>query len=229
MSKINYIFLDLEMNDVLDKSIELRNEIIQFGAIKYDNKFNELERFNKLIKPKHNGIVDKITLLTGITNKDVENAIDFKEGMSQFLDFCGDDYKIIVWSENDYRQFKKECDYKNFEDERLKYMYKHWLDFQRQFCKMIGLNKEHRISLTLALSLANCEFKGKQHDALFDAKNTAYLYKISRNKENFKMKYDNINEILFPKEEKVTIGSLLGEDMLNSIREAVNDKTKKEN
>ena len=31
------------------------------------------------------------------------------------------------------------------------------------------------------------------------------------------MKYDNINEILFPKEEKVTIGSLLGEDILNSI------------
>ena len=35
-------------------------------------------------------------------------------------------------------------------------------------------------------------------------------------------------EILFPKEEKVTIGSLLGEDVLNSIREAVNDKNKKD-
>ena len=67
-------------------------EIIEIGAVKVRN--NEIvDEFNELIKPL-NSIPYAITLLTGITQEDVENCRGISEVLPEFLDFIGDDILV---------------------------------------------------------------------------------------------------------------------------------------
>lgn len=184
-----YIFIDLEMNFVMNKESKLKKETIQIGAIKCDENFNIIEKFDKLIKPSSNEIVENITSLTGISNEDVTNCRDFNFIMKEFLDFCGENYKIIAWSSNDYMQLKKESKIKEFDDDRIKYMFKHWEDLQRQICRILEINNGRHISLDTALNITNIKFDGKRHNAYDDARCMINLYKISRDKKDFKEKF----------------------------------------
>lgn len=215
---MNYIFIDLEMNDVVDRKDTCKKEIIQIGAVKYNKYLKEIDSFSILIKPRYNDILKDITSLTGITNEKVSDANYLEDELDKFLDFCGDDYRIISWSNNDYYQIKRETEFKNIKSDRLKYMLKHWFDFQYEFGKMLDIGKGHRASLGVALSITGNSFRGKQHDALSDARNTAFLYKISRNKKAFSESYKDVARMFFPKEEGFTIKDLIGEDVLNNLK-----------
>ena len=100
-------------------------EIVQIAAIKIING-KIVDEFDILIKPKINSYLsDYFTNLTGISNEDLTNSIDFEDGVYKFRKFCGDfdvyaygkDYDIIVdnfklynipsdnilkWKENNY-------------------------------------------------------------------------------------------------------------------------------
>lgn len=212
---INYIFLDFEMNEVEDFKINkyCPNEIIQIGAIKLNHNLKEIDHFNAYIKPQYNYIIPRISNMTGITNEKVENSDDFSKVLDRFVDWVGEDFQIFAWSSNDYRQLRDEAKYKNYNNENLKKIFKNWSDFQKEFCNLLGLGKNNRISLDLALNLVGASFKGKRHNALSDSRNTIYLYKISRNKEQFKKDMQNIKNVLFQKKEKTTIGDILGSQL----------------
>ncbi len=64
-------------------------EIIEIGAIAVNRKFEEINSFNTLIKPKKNPILsDYIINLTGISNKMIlDEAINFKNGYIEFIKF----------------------------------------------------------------------------------------------------------------------------------------------
>lgn len=79
-------------------------EIVQIAAIKIiDGKI--VDEFDILIKPKINSYLsDYFTNLTGISNEDLTNSIDFEDGVNKFRKFCGEfdvyaygsDYNIIL-------------------------------------------------------------------------------------------------------------------------------------
>lgn len=64
---------------------------------------------------------------------------------------------------------------------------------------MLGLYKP--ISLQKAVESIGKEFAGKIHDALWDARNTAYIYSLSKDTETFYAVMRPIMELLQPKEE----------------------------
>ncbi|MBQ7431134.1 MAG: exonuclease domain-containing protein [Butyrivibrio sp.] len=83
-------------------------ETIEIGAVMLDDNLQEISSFKTYVKPEYNdGIVKKITKLTGITNEMVKNAPTFKEALHMFTSWClgtGDDITIYAWSESDFDQ-----------------------------------------------------------------------------------------------------------------------------
>ena len=49
---MNYVILDLEFNRTYSKKLKkFVNEIIEFGAIKFDKNLNIIDKFSMVIKP----------------------------------------------------------------------------------------------------------------------------------------------------------------------------------
>ena len=118
-----------------------------------------------------------------------------------------DEVQIIQWSENDYLQFTRELQMKGISvsEQNQKYMEHVWLDFQAEYEKVLGL--ERNISLKDAIMYAGEDFHGHQHDALVDARNTACLFGIVRDEEKCEKALKHVIEVLKPKTE-VSLGDM---------------------
>ncbi len=105
---MNYIILDLEWNQAMDKThviqspVILRGEIIQIGAVKTDENFNYIDKLKINIAPKYykrmNHHVQKIT---GITNSQLAKGEKFPQAFARFKEWCGDDFRFITWGFDD--------------------------------------------------------------------------------------------------------------------------------
>lgn len=84
----NYVVLDLETTGLS----QYKNHIIEVGMIKVRNNFIT-DTFDRFINPRE-PISAFITKLTGISNKDVENAPYFQEIEDDILKFLGNDVII---------------------------------------------------------------------------------------------------------------------------------------
>ncbi len=190
-----HIFVDFEMNiiakELFDEIKDCHMEIIEIGAVAIDEKLQEIGSYKCYIKPQYNEhIMPRYVELTGINDDMVAGAADFKKCFFDFLDWCGSfggfkGYTIYSWSKSDLDQIKRELKFKkiNTEQHKVKWMLSHWHDYQKEFCKLIGLT--HPISLNRAVNSLKQEFSGNMHDALCDAKNTAKLFVTAHDKERF--------------------------------------------
>ncbi len=175
------IFLDLEMNGVnrqyKEVRLECKSEVIEFGAVKLDENNVEIARFQSYVRPAYNEEIErKITRLTGITTEQVQNADDFLEVFLQFLCWCGEDYEIYSWSENDEIQLRKEYNLKAGDElPEIDYMFSNWNDLQEQYGDLFEFARP--TALSMAVNNAGIEFRGKMHNALDDAAATADLYR----------------------------------------------------
>lgn len=215
-----HIMIDLEMNSINKDNLEVRNylkrEIIEIGAVMMDEKFEIIKTLNVYIKPQFNPIVEQIEELTGISNESVCKSKNFQEVMIDFLEWIGDEEATIYsWSEHDLMQMRKECEYKGVQSERLTYLFNHWVDFQLEFGKLLGIEK--KISLNYAIGAAELLFEGQEHNALDDALNTAHIFQLSKNKEEFERVMKPIIELFRPQETTYTIGSLIPKEFLASL------------
>ncbi len=190
---MKYIFVDLEMNPVSRKEREARktcrNEVIEIGAVALDagsEDLQEIDSFKLLVRPQFSQqVYQRYALLTGITTDMLVNAVHFSDALAAFLVWCGDDYQIFSWSDNDLSQLREEAAFKKVpESAALAYLFSHWQDFQRQFCRLLNLNRQ--LALEKALDSVGIAFAGQAHDALWDARNTADLYRLTRDEEQFK-------------------------------------------
>lgn len=86
----NYVVIDFETTGLKPET----NEIIQIGAIKYENDI-EVERFSEYIKPTRSEISDFITNITGISNAQVSNSPTFSEIYPDLLKFISG-YTLIA-------------------------------------------------------------------------------------------------------------------------------------
>lgn len=189
---MKHIFIDLEMNNVAKEHKDFirisRQETIEIGAVKLDDKFELEDEFKEYVKPQYNTIIEpKFVHLTGITTADVSGADTFANVLRRFIKWCGSDYKIYSWSDCDKLQLRNEIKAKGlveFEtDAELNYMFDNWIDYQNEFKKELHLS--HIMSLAKAVDLSGLAFQGKAHDGLIDARNTALLFRASRNSEDY--------------------------------------------
>lgn len=214
-----HIFVDFEMNEIGKAYKEQRSickrEIIEIGAVKLDDSGREIDSFTQYVKPQYGKITDYYARLTGITNEKVADAPHFLEAMERFYDWIGKaDYTIYSWSDSDSRQISKEAVLKHGEGEKLCRMLGRWVDYQVEFGKLLGIEK--KVGLMDAVHAIGEQFEGHQHDALWDARNTADIYRISLDREKFDQLMKPLVELFRPQKQMgTTLGELFGSEFSN--------------
>ena len=132
------VFLDLEMNPIPNGKVNprlLRQEIIEVGAVMFDEDGRIAGSFCEYVKPQLGPSVSpRIRLLSGISDRMVREARSFSEVITLFLDWCGTDCRLYCWSENDALQLMHEASYKNYHSRpRLLALLSGWEDVQKIF------------------------------------------------------------------------------------------------
>ncbi len=198
---LQHIFVDFEMNPILNAQIRTRikkfkksakpatsNEIIQIGAVRLDSDYNVRDSFCCLVKPEYNTIESHIKNLTGISDSMVKGADMLNVAFGNFQRWIGDDEtRIYAWSDADELQFKNECLMKGiFKEAPLPFQRK-WMNFQRVYARILGVGEktQYQLSLMNALDMAGIPFDGVQHNALDDAKNCAELLRLIKQDKKF--------------------------------------------
>ena len=216
-----HIFVDYEMNEINKEYREQRlickREIIEIGAVKLDETGKEIDSFTQYVKPQFGQITDYYANLTGITNEKVAEEPCFLEAMKKFYDWIGDEeYTIYSWSDSDSIQISKEAVLKEENDPRLDRMLECWVDYQVEFGRLLGIEK--KVGLKDAVHAIGEQFEGRQHDALWDARNTADIYRLSLDRERFNAVMKPIVDLFRPQKEMgTTLGQLGGSEVLNLL------------
>lgn len=168
---ISYVVVDIE-TDGLDF---IENNIIEIGCVKIKN--NNLEEFERIIKPKKE-LPEKIIKLTGLTDEFlIENGKEEKEVLCQMIDFL-EDLPIISYGNNFDINFINQALRKN----GLDYIKNQTIDLMRY------VKKENRMLDNYKLETALKGYgidKEVPHRALADAKLT---YELSTKVNIFKEK-----------------------------------------
>lgn len=174
--------MDLEMKPVAKEYPAERriypHEVIEFGAVMLDDDWNECSAFARPVKPEFGEIPPRYEELTGVTNALVANAKGFADTLADFVSWCTLASVIYAWSGSDWRQLRGEAKLKNV-TEFLAPLEPKWADYQRIFTDKLGLSRE--LSLEQAVSICGLNFEGHMHDACWDARNTAAVYRVAEN------------------------------------------------
>lgn len=182
---MQYVVVDLEMCGVPkfpgEKGKQLRNEIIQIGAVLVDEKYEIVSTFNTYVKPEQGYLDYFISKLTGITKADIVDAPVFADALESFLAWMPEkDVRCVSWSLSDMHQLKKEMGIKRIENEKMSFLLDNWIDYQAPVDEKLGM--ERNVSLEEALIATDIIQNGRAHDGLDDAYNTALLFvKMEKN------------------------------------------------
>ena len=181
------VVIDVEMCKVQMKAYNYpyKNEIIQIGAVKMNENYEILDSFSTYVKPRYGKIDHFIDRLTGISERNLKGAPDIEDALLKMLQWIGDDETVFYsWSTTDYDQICNEIRYKCRDDLNwdLLLNQENWIDYQER----LGARLESQRSLKLsdALELVEIDTKGRAHDGLDDAYNTARMIaKLEQNKD----------------------------------------------
>lgn len=171
------VFFDLEMNCNDDARKLNGMEIVSIGAVKLQNNLKESSIFHCYIKPTGNHILgEKCKEITGICQKNIDEAASFNEVMDRFKAWVGDinNTLFISWSDDDLRAIRRDYEINAADKDLYKAINDNYCDFQLEFSNYIA--SEQRVSLVRALEFYKLKFKGNQHNAGYDAFNLALLY-----------------------------------------------------
>lgn len=186
MNNNKYVVIDLEMNKVqYNKRAELeqlKNEIIEIGAVIVNEDLNITDTFKTYVSPEHSQLDNYIKGLTGIKNSDVKNAPVFKEAIKIFIDWIPKDAVIVSWSDNDKLQIESEAKAKDVDISKLDKYLETWYDCQIEFTEKMKAIRIYKLSE--ALVIADINYDENIHDALVDAKNTALLFIKMKKEKN---------------------------------------------
>lgn len=208
-----HIVVDLEMNPIWQEYKEVRqslsDEVIEIGAVKLDDKFNQTGEFQCYVRPEYGTITRHIRKLTGITDELLEDKKLFAVEFKNFMDWIGStEVTLYSWSPNDINQLKNECAFK-LKGYDTQWLEAHWVDLQKSFDDRIGL--QNNLALKHAIGAMNKNFAGTQHTALADAINTAEILRLMQDEEKFKKTMQPVIDLINPKKLSSSIGELYPE------------------
>lgn len=181
---MNYIIYDLEFNQEDPNNKEkntshnskLLFEIIQIGAIKVDEYFKVIDKFNALVKPSvYKTLHPYVENLTKISMDEVYLSKTFPEVFDDFVNFIGSDNPILcVWGATDIKELIKNIKFHKLPIELIP---KDYIDIQLHASKHLKAPKGSRIGLRNAVDLLNIEENGEFHDAYYDSLYTFEVFK----------------------------------------------------
>lgn len=149
----------------------LRGEIIQIGAVRMvDGQLKE--RFSINLKPRiFPKLHHHVAKVTGLTQADLENGVPIREGLQQFMDWCGPDAALGEWGQDDVPVLKQNlvlCGLQEAWPRR-------WYDVQRIFTAQRPRQEGESMTLEAVVERLGLPKEGAFHDALSDAVYTAQV------------------------------------------------------
>ena len=157
----------------------LRNEIIEVGAVKLDNRGNVMGEFSQFVQTEHaEGVAYPVRELTGISAVDTATADPLYMVVKRLGDWIGRySAQVVCWSGADRRQLVTECQAKRID---LAAFPMDWADLQAFYTSIMDVGSHGRVSLDDAAAWFGIDFDkstGHAHSALADARVTAKLLK----------------------------------------------------
>ena len=174
---MNYIVLDLEWNQALDKSKEdprLLFEVIEIGAVKMDEAGAVTDRFDCLICPQvYRRLHFRVREMTGLTAARLEaEGKSFAEAFAAFNEWCGEDVMYCTWGSMDLTQLQLNVRYFGLENP---YPYPFfYYDVQKLYGLLIEDSKQ-QVSLEHAAEKLGIDQEKNFHRAVNDAEYTALI------------------------------------------------------
>ena len=98
-TKMDYVILDLEWNSSYSKKAKhFISEIIEFGAVRFNDKFEVLDTFSMLVIPQvGKKLSGKIKELTNISNEELaKGGATYTHVLSKFKKFLGESM-LLTW------------------------------------------------------------------------------------------------------------------------------------
>ncbi len=175
---MNYIILDLEWNQCpygkARENEKLPFEIIEFGAVKMNEKKEIIDTFHQLVRPVvYRKIHFRTREVIAVSMEELEkDGILFPKAAEAFFRWCGKDARFCTWGTLDLTELQRNLDF-YYLDGLLSgpLIYE---DVQKLFAITYEDRKERR-SLEYAVDFLKLEADGEFHQALDDAVYTARI------------------------------------------------------
>lgn len=172
---MHYILFDLETTCWSTDYPKREREIIEIGAVILDRFGNEIDRYERLVRPqKHPYLSSYCVQLTGIEQSDVDQGASFHVLYKEFnswLDQVHDDMIFVAWGKYDEPILNAACH--EFQLEAL--IHNNYLDAKKAYHVLRRL--DYRIGLAKAMKAEGLEFEGNMHRALPDTLNLVRLFR----------------------------------------------------
>ena len=172
---MNYVILDLEWNASYSSQLQKYvNEIIEFGAVKVDEKFNITDKFSRLILPQiGKRLSGRVKKLTKITNEELrQNGVPFMDVAEDFARFS-EDCVLITWGTTDIHALIE--NYQYYTDDCHMPFFNLYCDAQHycEKCLKKNINLSNQLGLGACAELLGVNYeKDEQHRAFADAELT---------------------------------------------------------
>lgn len=180
---MNYIIFDLEWNQSINRELEnprMPFEIIEIGAVKLDGKFNILDSFSSIIKPRlYKKLQPHIKSILNYDEELLRTGKPFDMVCREFLKWCGDDFIFGTWGSMDisYLQSNMDYYYMNPYDKPVKYY-----NIQQIYGEIIERDSHLMSKLENAVNNMNITIDRPFHSAVNDAYYTAKVLEKLRPK-----------------------------------------------
>lgn len=200
---MNYIVLDLEWNQTVDKfnkEYGLPFEILEIGAVKLNKKMEIVDKFEEVVKPQiYHSMNFMTTKIVQFEQEELDNGRPFPEVMSDFLKWCGRDYIFCIWGTLDLTELQRNMVYYGMDeltDGPLKYF-----DIQKFFS--IGYEDgKIRRALEYSVDYMGIEKDIPFHRAYSDAYYTAKIFQIIDKEKKEVEKYVSFDVFMVPQSKR---------------------------
>lgn len=174
---MEYIIFDLEATCWEEKNDKIK-EIIEIGAVRLGESLEIVATFSEFVKPMINPILSTFCRsLTGINQKDVDDAPIFNEAISNFEKWIfssGKKVELISWGYYDKKQILMESGVKGYSGKIIELLAENHISLKHEFAK---IRKERTCGMKRALNKLNIPLKGSHHRGIDDAKNIVEIFK----------------------------------------------------
>jgi len=175
---LNYIVFDLEFNmffkfkEGKTANPNLKNEIIQIGAVKLNERLETVSEFNLLIKPVvYKKLNPYVTRKTNLKTNQVVQGTPFVKAIESFNSWIGSEYVLCSWGHDDILALRENCLFFSFEA----LFFNRFINIQKIYMNLKDLAKQP--SLESAVEGLEIEISSPFHDALSDASYTSDIFR----------------------------------------------------
>lgn len=164
---MKYVILDLEFNGTYNRKLKnFINEIIEFGAVKFDENLNIIDKFSMLVKPViGKKISSRVKELTNISSLELSEGHNFEYVLKEFKNFM-DSCILGTWGITDIQVLMQNYEYYNG-TVRIPFITS-FIDLQKYCQETLEYSETQQLGLTTAANILNINAASVEHHRALD-------------------------------------------------------------